>query len=93
MGWMAQLELRKAIGSYAPYVFVDAGGIQVNQSPAPGQDNTRNIGGAGLGLRYQRDKWELNSSVAWRAWGGAPEADTRVKGGRPCVWVGVNYRL
>ena len=93
VGWMTQLELRKAVGNYAPYLFVDAGGIQVNQSPAPGQDNTRNIGGAGLGLRYQRDKWELNSSVAWRAWGGAPEADTRVKGGRPCVWVGVNYRF
>ena len=93
MGWMTQIELRKAVGNYAPYVFVDAGGIQVNASPAPGQDNTRNIGGAGLGLRYQRDKWELNSSVAWRAWGGAPEADTRVKGGRPCVWVGVNYRF
>lgn len=93
LGWMTQLELRKAIGNYAPYAFVDAGGIQVNQSPAAGQDNTRNIGGAGFGLRYQRNKWELNSSVAWRTWGGAPEADTHVKGGKPCVWVGVNYRF
>lgn len=92
-GWMTQLELRKAVGNYAPYAFVDAAGIQANQSPAAGQDNTRNLGGAGLGLRYQRDKWELNSSVAWRAWGGAPEADTHVKGRRPCVWVGVNYRF
>jgi hemolysin activation/secretion protein len=93
IGWMSQIELRKTIGNYAPYAFVDAGGIQVNQSPAAGQDNTRNLGGAGVGLRYQRDKWELNSSVAWRAWGGTPEADTHVKGGKPCVWVGLNYRF
>ncbi|RFC44524.1 MAG: Hemolysin activation/secretion protein [Verrucomicrobia bacterium] len=92
-GWMTQLELRKTLGKYTPYAFVDAGGIQVNQSPTAGQDNTRNLGGAGVGLRYQRDKWELNSSVAWRAWGGAPEADTHVKGGRPCVWVGANWRF
>jgi hemolysin activation/secretion protein len=93
MGWAAQLELRKAIGSYSPYVFMDAGGIQVNQSPAAGQKNARDLGGGGFGLRYQREKWELNSSVAWRAWGGAPTADTHVRGGRPCVWVGLNHRF
>jgi hemolysin activation/secretion protein len=93
MGWVAQLELRKAIGSFAPYVFMDAGAIQVNQSPAVAQENGREVGGGGFGLRYQREQWELNSSVAWRAWGGAPEADTHVRGGRPCVWVGVNYRF
>ena len=93
MGWVAQLELRKAIGSFAPYVFMDAGGIKVNQSPAVAEENGREVGGGGFGLRYQREQWELNSSVAWRAWGGAPEADTHVRGGRPCVWVGVNYRF
>jgi hemolysin activation/secretion protein len=93
LGWMAQLELRKTIGKYAPYVFVDAGGVQLNQSPAAGQDNSRNLGGGGVGLRYQRETWEFNSTVAWRAWGGSPEADTRVRGGKPCVWVGVNYRF
>ncbi len=92
-GWVAQLELRKTFGHYAPYAFVDAGGVQVNESPAAGQDNTRNIGGGGVGLRYQRDKWELNSSVAWRAWGGTPEADKHVSGGKPCVWVGLNYKF
>jgi hemolysin activation/secretion protein len=92
-GWLAQLELRKTIGSYAPYVFMDAGGIRANHSPAVAQKNAREVGGGGFGLRYQRAQWELNSSVAWRAWGGAPEADTHVRGGRPCVWVGVNYRF
>jgi hemolysin activation/secretion protein len=93
LGWMAQLELRKTIGKYAPYVFVDAGGVQLNQSPVAGQDNSRNLGGGGVGLRYQRETWEFNSTVAWRAWGGSPQADTRVKGGKPCIWVGLNYRF
>ena len=93
MGWMTQLELRKTIGHYSPYVFVDAGGVWLNESPAAGQDNSRNVGGAGFGLRYQRDQWELNSSIAWRAWGGAPESDTRVNGNEPCIWVGFNYRF
>ena len=91
LGWLAQLELRKRMGKYSPYVFMDAGGIRVNESPSAATSNSRDIGGGGLGLRYQRDKWEFNSSVAWRAWGGAPEADTHVRGGTPCVWVGVNY--
>ena len=92
-GWVAQLELRKTIGKYSPYVFVDAGGIRVNKSPVAGEDNSRDVGGGGVGLRYQREKWELNASAAWRAWGGTPEADTHVHGGKPCMWVGVNYKF
>lgn len=93
LGWITQLELRKAIGKYAPYVFVDAGGIRVNESPASGQNNVRNIGGGGVGLRYQRENWEFNAFSAWRAWGGSPEADTHVRGGRPCLWAGMSYRF
>ena len=92
-GWMGQLELRKTIGGYAPYVFIDAGGVRLNKSPAVAQKNTRDIGGGGFGLRYQRKNWELNSSIAWRAWGGSPQADTDVHGGRPCMWAGLNYRF
>ena len=88
LGGMAQLALRKTIGTYAPDVFLDAGGVQLNESPAAGQDNSRNLGEGGVGLRYQREKWEFNSTVAWRAWGGSPEADTHVRGGKPCVWMG-----
>lgn len=93
LGWMTQLELRKAIGKYAPYVFMDAGGIRVNESPAAGQNNVRNIGGGGIGLRYQRENWEFNASSAWRAWGGTPQADTHVHGGKPCLWAGLSYRF
>jgi hemolysin activation/secretion protein len=92
-GWVTQLELRKTLGSYTPFVFMDAGGVRVNHSPAAAQKNSRDIGGGGFGLRHGREYWELNASVAWRAWGGAPEADTKVRGGKPCIWVGLNYRF
>ena len=100
-GWLAQLELRYAMGAYAPYVFYDAGSVRVNVNPwsatqanAPVASNERSIAGLGIGVRYQRNNWSLDAALAWRTEGGLPQSDTqdqREQG--PQVWVNAGYKF
>ena len=86
-GWLCQIELRYATGAYAPYAFYDAGSIKTNANPWAGAGaNGRTLGGAGLGLRYQRGNWSLESTLAWRTSGGTPQADTSASKG-PQAWL------
>ncbi len=92
-GWLAQLELRYAMGAYAPYVFYDLGGVRTDAKPAAGvANNRRELAGAGLGVRWQSGPWQVDASLAWRARGGAPQADTS-RDPRPRVWVSAGYRF
>ena len=79
VGALVQLELRYALAAYpefAPYLFVDAGTIKANANPpANTLNNTRNISGAGLGLRYQTGNWNADATLAWRQSGGPPQSD------------------
>jgi hemolysin activation/secretion protein len=76
-GWVAQLELRYVIGDYAPYLLYDAGYARINQHPwDAGSDQSRNLSGAGLGVRYVHDLWSGNLTISWRLDGGAPTQDT-----------------
>jgi len=92
-GVLAQLELRYSAGSYAPYVFVDGGSIKTNAKPAPGAtNNKRSLSGGGVGVRYQRNAWSGDATLAWRNTGGAPQADTS-RDPKPRVWVNLGYRF
>ncbi len=91
-GVLAQLELRYAMGSFAPYVFYDAGKVKLKVSPATtATENTRAIGGAGFGVRYSEGVWSVDASLAWRTSGGVPTADTRDN--KPRLWATMGYRF
>ena len=90
---LAQIELRYSAGVYAPYVFMDGGTVKINTQPqASATTNKRNLSGAGLGLRYQRNAWNADGTLAWRHKGGAPQADTS-SDPKPRLWVNVGYRF
>ena len=90
---LAQIELRYSAGVYAPYVFMDGGTVKINAQPqASATTNKRNLSGAGLGLRYQRNAWNADGTLAWRHKGGAPQADTS-SDPKPRLWVNVGYRF
>ncbi len=91
-GMLAQLELRYAMGSYAPYTFYDAGKVKLKANPASSStQNTRTIGGAGFGLRFTDGAWSADASLAWRTSGGVPTADTQDN--KPRLWVTMGYRF
>lgn len=92
-GMLGQLELRYSAGTYAPYLFVDSGSIKTNAKPLPGAtSNQRSLSGGGVGVRYQRDAWSADATLAWRHTGGAPQADTS-SDPKPRVWLNLGYRF
>ncbi len=91
-GVVAQLELRYSAGAYAPFVFVDGGSIKTNANPAAdATNNKRSLSGTGVGLRYQRNAWSADATLAWRHTGGTAQADTSDP--KPRVWVNLGYRF
>jgi hemolysin activation/secretion protein len=75
-GWLAQAEVRYAVGAWAPYLFYDAGSVTLNKSAWLPEDNRRTLAGAGLGVRYAGAQWNGGLTLAWRTHGGAPQSDT-----------------
>lgn len=75
-GWVAQAELRYLVGDFAPYLFYDASHARINQSAwdVP-SDQTRDLSGAGIGVRYLHDLWSGNLNISWRVDGGLPTQD------------------
>ena len=90
-GWLGQVELRHAIGSVAPYVFHDAGRIARNARPWEAGDNSRSLGGAGVGVRAQPGNWSVDAALAWRTHGGDATSDTSQR--KPRLWVTAAYRF
>jgi hemolysin activation/secretion protein len=75
-GLLGQVELRYELADYAPYLFFDAGSNQINaQAWDAASDQSRSISGAGVGLRYEHDRWSANLAIAYRIHGGAPNQD------------------
>ncbi|WP_194945248.1 ShlB/FhaC/HecB family hemolysin secretion/activation protein [Limnohabitans sp. DM1] len=75
-GYFTQVELRYTDGAYSPYVFYDSGRVSVYAEPTDTLPaDVRKLAGVGLGLRYNRDKFSLDVSAAWRKQGGKPVAD------------------
>lgn len=91
MGWVAQTEVRYAVGAVVPYLFYDAGRVTLNKSPWNTLDNHRSLGGGGIGLRYARDAWTAGVTVAWRSHGGASQTDDATHS--PAVLANVAYRF
>lgn len=94
-GWLAQLELRYALGAFSPFVFYDAGSIRVNAKPGSitpkVTQNTRSIGGGGIGVRYQQGPFAVDASVAWQTEGGKAQSDSSDQD--PRAWLALSYRF
>lgn len=90
-GWLGQVELRYTMGGVTPYLFHDAGRIARNARPWEQGDNSRSLGGAGLGVRAQQADWTVDAALAWRTHGGNATSDTRQR--NPRLWVTVAYRF
>lgn len=88
-GLLTQVELRYAIGSVSPYAFFDYGHSIINQDPWTSGDNRRDLGGGGLGFRVAYHGWNADASVAWRAFGGRPQSDSKDR--VPLFWLSVGY--
>ena len=76
-GYFTQVEVRYTEGEYSPYAFYDSGRVSVYAEPSdvlPAE--TRKLAGGGLGLRYNRNKFSLDVTAAWRTQGGKSLADT-----------------
>lgn len=94
-GWLAQLEMRYALGEVVPFVFYDAGKVRINAKAGnlavPVTTNTRSLAGGGAGVRYQHGALSIDASVAWRTEGGDAVSDTKAK--NPAVWLAFLYRF
>lgn len=76
VGWLGQVELRYALGDFAPYLLYDVGSNRINaRSWDAASDQRKNLSGAGFGVRYDRDQWSGNLALAYRIDGGAPTQD------------------
>jgi len=73
-GYVANLELRHAINaSLQGVAFYDAGSITINRNPFGGAArNSRNLAGAGVGLRAAYAQFQFKAFAAWRTAGGLP---------------------
>lgn len=75
-GWLMQAELRFSAGPVTPFAFYDAGKSSVNAQPwDPKSDASRMISGAGIGVRADYRKWNLDLTLAWRNQGGNPTSE------------------
>lgn len=84
-GWLTQVELRYSAALVSPYVFYDAGQVDINRNVWAAGNNRRNIEGAGIGVRFVDNQWSADVSLAWRTRGGLPQSDTL--NNNPVFWV------
>ena len=74
-GFKATLELRHSYNAdWQITAFYDAGTVKTNKNPfgQAATPNSKNLGGAGLGLNASFSKVQLKAALAWRTRGGAP---------------------
>ena len=90
-GWFTQLETRYQLGSFVPYAFYDAGRVRINKNPWTVGDNSRALGGYGVGARYNDQTITIDANLAWRAQGGQPTSDTRDR--NPQLWVTTGFKF
>lgn len=90
-GVLTQIEARYTIDSLTPYVFYDYGRSITNQNSWDSGDNTRSIGGFGLGTRLDYKGITADASAAWRTVGGDPQSDDKDK--VPMLWFSLGYQF
>ena len=92
-GYFTQVELRYSINEYTPYVFYDAGRVNTYAKPTQSLTNeTRDLAGGGVGLKYVRGDWSADVFAAWRTEGGAPVSDI-YENAKPRVLGSLTYRF
>lgn len=88
-GYYAQLELRYAIGQtgLVPYAFYDIGSSRPYGGDVPsGQSNeSRDLAGGGIGLRFNQGRFSVTAAAAWRDQGGEPQA--ALDNDKPQGWI------
>lgn len=91
-GWLSQMELRWDLGGPTVFVFQDVGRVRANARPwSPDDPGRRTLAGAGLGLRWLRDGFSVDATLAERNRGGAPVSDSR--DARPRLFVSLTQRF
>lgn len=90
-GWLTQVEMRYALGDFAPFAFYDAGAVKINKDTWSSGSNSRILSGYGLGLRYQTENWNAEAALAWRDRGGSPQSDTHDS--LPVAWLNVAMKF
>lgn len=88
-GWIGQLEMRYQTPiNLQPYAFIDTG-----YSPNGGidEDDSRQISGAGLGLRYSIVGISMDGAVAWKMSGGDSQSDSSQRD--PRFWFNIGYQF
>lgn len=92
-GWLTQLEIRKRMGFFTPYVFFDYGRVDVNARAYAGSGTlvSKQRGGAGLGVRIDYQSWAAEAILATPTIGGRPETETSDPAVR--AWLNAGYRF
>jgi hemolysin activation/secretion protein len=76
-GWLTQWELRMAAGEFTTFAFADAGRMTLNAKPWDDSSAShRYLAGAGLGVRWGRQGWSVESTVAGRIHGGPSQSES-----------------
>jgi len=90
-GAIIQLEARYDYAGTQQFVFYDAATVstRVNPSPLAG-NNTRDLSGAGVGVRFASGGVSIDVALAWRLNGGQPVTSS---GDQPLAWVNATYRF
>lgn len=91
-GWFTQIELRYNMGEHVPFVFYDEGKVKVNATTVDRPEADKKRGGLGVGTRFNQGPWSVETLLAWRTKGGAPEA-VQGKDPKPRFWVNASYKF
>ena len=90
-GWVAQTEVRYALGTLVPFAFYDAGQIDISKSAWTATANRRALAGGGVGVRYADVLWNGGVTLAWRTQGGASQSEPLARA--PTVLASLTYRF
>jgi hemolysin activation/secretion protein len=85
-GYVGQIELRFQPEPNYAFIFYDFGHVSARPN-----STSRNLQGAGVGLRFQRQQFYGDLSLAWRTHGGSPVSNP--SGSDPRLWLKVGYRF
>lgn len=75
-GWLSQGELRMSLGQSTVFLFGDAGRMKINARPwDPAAASHRGLAGAGAGLRWGSEGWNVETTLASRVRGGKAQSE------------------
>lgn len=95
-GWLLQLETRYNLTATTNiFAFYDQGSVATNANTQNLSvrviDNTIDLAGYGLGVRFHDRGWSMDASLAWRSGGQAARSDRVDR--NPRLWLNLGYRF